>query len=162
MPIWANEVADIATSTSANNKGRTAETLRIVFPFARSSFACPVVRLKMRVARIDGLSLQPKTINLVAKLRFRVARQLSPSDRDRDESGAPGEIRTPDLLLRRQSLYPAELRARTHKLVYRAAGKPSMPSYKMKRTRRNRTLPHPPGRFSPGHSARSTRQMFSC
>src|ERR1700730_11777632 len=27
------------------------------------------------------------------------------------ESGAPGEIRTPDLLLRRQSLYPTELRA---------------------------------------------------
>ena len=45
------------------------------------------------------------------------------------KSGAPGEIRTPDLLLRRQSLYPAELRARTDKLVYRAAGKPSMPSY---------------------------------
>jgi hypothetical protein len=31
----------------------------------------------------------------------------------REGSGAPGEIRTPDLLLRRQSLYPAELRART-------------------------------------------------
>ena len=29
------------------------------------------------------------------------------------KDGAPGEIRTPDLLLRRQSLYPAELRART-------------------------------------------------
>ena len=28
-------------------------------------------------------------------------------------NGAPGEIRTPDLLLRRQPLYPAELRART-------------------------------------------------
>jgi hypothetical protein len=28
------------------------------------------------------------------------------------KSGAPGEIRTPDLLLRRQSLYPSELRAR--------------------------------------------------
>src|SRR5580692_10288003 len=27
--------------------------------------------------------------------------------------GAPGEIRTPDLLLRRQPLYPAELRAHT-------------------------------------------------
>ena len=27
-------------------------------------------------------------------------------------SGAPGEIRTPDLMLRRHSLYPAELRAR--------------------------------------------------
>jgi hypothetical protein len=25
------------------------------------------------------------------------------------ENGAPGEIRTPDLLLRRQSLYPSEL-----------------------------------------------------
>src|SRR5271157_640696 len=31
-------------------------------------------------------------------------------------SGAPGEIRTPDLLLRRQSLYPTELRARYPKL----------------------------------------------
>ena len=28
-------------------------------------------------------------------------------------TGAPGEIRTPDLLLRRQPLYPAELRAQT-------------------------------------------------
>ena len=27
--------------------------------------------------------------------------------------GAPGEIRTPDLLIRSQSLYPAELRAHT-------------------------------------------------
>ena len=27
-------------------------------------------------------------------------------------NGAPGEIRTPDLMLRRHSLYPAELRAR--------------------------------------------------
>ena len=34
------------------------------------------------------------------------------SDQER-LSGAPGEIRTPDLLLRRQSLYPAELRARS-------------------------------------------------
>ena len=28
-------------------------------------------------------------------------------------NGAPGEIRTPDLLIRSQSLYPAELRAHT-------------------------------------------------
>ena len=28
-------------------------------------------------------------------------------------TGAPGEIRTPDLMLRRHSLYPAELRARS-------------------------------------------------
>ena len=31
---------------------------------------------------------------------------------NKQETGAPGEIRTPDLLLRRQPLYPAELRAR--------------------------------------------------
>src|SRR5215472_19148618 len=29
-----------------------------------------------------------------------------------EKSGAPGEIRTPDLLVRSQSLYPTELRAR--------------------------------------------------
>ena len=31
---------------------------------------------------------------------------------DPEKYGAPGAIRTPDLLLRRQALYPAELRAR--------------------------------------------------
>src|ERR1039458_7361891 len=34
--------------------------------------------------------------------------------RQKGKSGAPGEIRTPDLLLRRQSLYPSELRAHTN------------------------------------------------
>ena len=33
--------------------------------------------------------------------------------REREKYGAPGEIRTPDLMLRRHSLYPAELRARS-------------------------------------------------
>ena len=32
-----------------------------------------------------------------------------------EKNGAPGEIRTPDLMLRRHSLYPAELRARSLK-----------------------------------------------
>ncbi len=31
--------------------------------------------------------------------------------------GAPGEIRTPDLLVRSQTLYPAELRARNKKIL---------------------------------------------
>ena len=35
-------------------------------------------------------------------------------------SGAPGEIRTPDLLIRSQSLYPAELRAHTTRLQVEA------------------------------------------
>ncbi len=30
------------------------------------------------------------------------------------ELGMPGRIRTPDLLIRSQTLYPAELRAQTH------------------------------------------------
>ena len=32
--------------------------------------------------------------------------------------GAPGEIRTPDLMLRRHSLYPAELRARFNRIPH--------------------------------------------
>ena len=35
------------------------------------------------------------------------------------ESGAPGEIRTPDLMLRRHPLYPAELRARSSRILRR-------------------------------------------
>ena len=33
-------------------------------------------------------------------------------------NGAPGEIRTPDLTLRRRSLYPAELRARSLRIPH--------------------------------------------
>ena len=36
----------------------------------------------------------------------------------RRETGAPGEIRTPDLMLRRHSLYPAELRARSIRIPH--------------------------------------------
>ena len=39
-----------------------------------------------------------------------------------DLNGAPGEIRTPDLLIRSQSLYPAELRAHTRGLLDEAQG----------------------------------------
>jgi hypothetical protein len=35
-----------------------------------------------------------------------------------EENGAPGEIRTPDLTLRRRSLYPAELRARPTRIPH--------------------------------------------
>ena len=34
------------------------------------------------------------------------------------ESGAPGGTRTPDLLVRSQTLYPTELRARRYQLLY--------------------------------------------
>ena len=35
------------------------------------------------------------------------------TENKRRENGAPGESRTPDLLVRSQTLYPAELRARS-------------------------------------------------
>src|SRR5438105_7935587 len=38
--------------------------------------------------------------------------------RSAEGDGAPGEIRTPDLTLRRRSLYPAELRARSTSIPY--------------------------------------------
>ena len=42
--------------------------------------------------------------------------------------GAPGEIRTPDLQLRRLPLYPAELRARSFSLHRSASGCTRCPS----------------------------------
>ena len=42
--------------------------------------------------------------------------------------GAPGEIRTPDLTLRRRSLYPAELRARSGFIIPRRLGLAVVPS----------------------------------
>jgi hypothetical protein len=47
----------------------------------------------------------------VARNRRRHSSPMSPG-RTPMLSGAPGEIRTPDPLLRRQTLYPTELRAR--------------------------------------------------
>jgi hypothetical protein len=44
--------------------------------------------------------------------------------RDLKPYGAPGEIRTPDLLLRRQSLYPSELRAHPGLFSLHVSGKP--------------------------------------
>ena len=43
---------------------------------------------------------------------------------DLEESGAPGEIRTPDPLVRSQILYPTELRA--HMMAEREGFEPSM------------------------------------
>src|SRR2546425_12776795 len=57
----------------------------------------------------------PLVISLGDADRFQKGRDAADSDYWR-ETGAPGEIRTPDLLLRRQSLYPAELRARSESI----------------------------------------------
>jgi hypothetical protein len=43
IPIWANDAADIASITSANNSERMEGMIRIALPLGRSSFACPVM-----------------------------------------------------------------------------------------------------------------------
>ena len=49
-------------------------------------------------------------------------RNGSSEERRKGRIGAPGEIRTPDLTLRRRSLYPAELRARSISIPYFSTG----------------------------------------
>src|SRR5215472_5156548 len=80
------------------------------------------------------------------------------------DSGAPGEIRTPDLLLRRQPLYPAELRAHCsslYKLSYfqpqpalqenlTAPIRPSIGSGLREINRSARTAPSAPVALRPG------------
>src|SRR5215469_7705036 len=76
--------------------------------------------------------------------------------RKRPRYGAPGEIRTPDLMLRRHSLYPAELRAHSpFRISHFAVGRtlrPGAPSmtlglrYGLETTMSRSpfsTLPHP-------------------
>src|SRR5882672_10022455 len=55
-----------------------------------------------------GLAIRPFRGRDRVEMRRRSLRQLTDFSR---VSGAPGEIRTPDPLLRRQTLYPTELRA---------------------------------------------------
>ena len=52
-------------------------------------------------------------------------RRIDRNCRGRIVNGAPGEIRTPDLMLRRHPLYPAELRARAFRILrHQAAIRP--------------------------------------
>ena len=62
-------------------------------------------------SRVGVGELEPagEILNEVKDLRVRT---------NEGDSGAPGEIRTPDLQLRRLPLYPAELRARAQPLEF--------------------------------------------
>src|ERR1035438_8801533 len=48
---------------------------------------------------------------------WRTERKHQKRLREKGKYGAPGEIRTPDLMLRRHPLYPAELRARSSRIL---------------------------------------------
>jgi hypothetical protein len=55
---------------------------------------------------------------MVASKQHAPARLLISENLKNQRDGAPGEIRTPDLLVRSQTLYPTELRARNAWHVY--------------------------------------------
>ena len=82
---------------------------RGIAPFR--SLAARFTRRKMR-SSLPFLAWVGTTLGTVRIWKFRSHLQKS-RKRLQENYGAPGEIRTPDLLLRRQPLYPAELRART-------------------------------------------------
>src|ERR1700683_608746 len=67
-----------------------------------------------------GLKLDDTVLTLKTGRRTKIVTRLYQSNFIR-LNGAPGEIRTPDLLIRSQSLYPAELRAHMRGLQDEAA-----------------------------------------
>ena len=81
----------------------TARSLFLVGTFTRLMMQC-WTRLRGWVG--TGLGTMPGNEN------FQRTKPRRKCLKKKEKTGAPGEIRTPDLLLRRQSLYPAELRAR--------------------------------------------------
>src|SRR5580658_11097533 len=74
----------------------------------------------MRPSAVKSRSVRASDLNSRSLQLFQAlgmfqaqAKKWSSQQRERKEvSGAPGEIRTPDPLVRSQMLYPAELRAR--------------------------------------------------
>jgi hypothetical protein len=70
-------------------------------------------------ARISSIFVEPQFEAIVPPMRSLVQNHGAPTRRglevfgfSEEGIGAPGESRTPDLLVRSQTLYPAELRAR--------------------------------------------------
>jgi hypothetical protein len=68
-------------------------------------------------ALCDGLSYNFLEGNSAATVLATLANVISRDVLNVLKNGAPGEARTPDPLLRRQTLYPAELRARRADLL---------------------------------------------
>ncbi len=89
---------------------------RILFPIhdlPRSPMFC-------RDAEV-GVVLGQPDFQVCRRTRIKATRRQAPQDINECHcrDGAPGEIRTPDLMLRRHPLYPAELRARFFRILRR-------------------------------------------
>ena len=75
------------------------------------------------IAENGAFELQDRRRKHHANIQEAVRSDLWIFERVLQRNGAPGEIRTPDLLLRRQSLYPAELRARSEPFQFTSLGR---------------------------------------
>src|SRR5580658_7419523 len=85
---------------------QSAHSVYFTLKHAKQVQMLNVVRLNCAT---DGVSLYPSYIKPF---------DLSAERAKKTNNGAPGEIRTPDLTLRRRSLYPAELRARSSSIPH--------------------------------------------
>ena len=90
-----NKALDSTRPVRVTTHHPTDEDLSMGAPFTQTSGATP-----RKVSRILKKKLQVNERCACGRLWME------------GDDGAPGEIRTPDLMLRRHSLYPAELRAR--------------------------------------------------
>ena len=152
-----------AFATALIQAGESAPTVARLVGHARPSFTMDVYADAWPDAvsgageKVHGLLLSESGSSLVAdapaddSIRVQVL----------DESGAPGEIRTPDLLVRSQTLYPTELRAhRKTKTDTNGARKAAFPPQAIEFQRLFRRIPtaaqhgHPPWR--PQDAGRST------
>src|ERR1700691_2603714 len=69
--------------------------------------------IRIRCRKVVRVAINRGGKLLVISISIIISRLITLEIPIMQRDGAPGEIRTPDLLLRRQPLYPAELRART-------------------------------------------------
>src|SRR5579883_1108125 len=69
----------------------------------------------------DNAGAGPGTWRMLPQRSHEAIQRRHSLSRGGQISGAPGEIRTPDLMLRRHSLYPAELRARSSRILRKNA-----------------------------------------
>src|SRR5437899_12664085 len=104
--MGALEDSSAASGRAASRKAKHQSRERSVIIGLTSGFPIPEIGCARQREMLPVLAA-PK--NMCAKLKGSLRIVFFAWKR---ASGAPGEIRTPDLLLRMQSLYPAELRAR--------------------------------------------------
>ena len=96
-----------------SRRGATVEPPWSRLPVRRP--AGKMLLLRAVAGRIEGADALPRH---GCNIRGKQGGMRGLAERWEGGDGAPGEIRTPDLTLRRRSLYPAELRARSLRIAH--------------------------------------------